>query len=150
MSENLRQQLSEHLPPLDQIGFVVRDADAAVRQYEPLIGAFEVAQYDLKDVVYRGRKVDCTLKIAIGKSGDTEVEFIEVVRGETYHNEFLERGGDGPHHIRFTVPDLDATQAKLEQLGLTAVFGQRFAPGLAFVYLEDNRGRVVEIYENNL
>ncbi len=144
------EDLSPLLPPVDQVGFVVRDVDAAVKLYEPLVGEFEVAQYDMEDVDYRGRKASCTLKIAIAKSGQTEIELIEVVRGEAYHNEFLERGGDGPHHIRFTVDSLDATQSVLAERGLKPVYGKRFAPDLAFVYLEDERGRVVELFENNL
>jgi len=142
--------LSDRLPPIDQIGYVVRDVDAAIAQFEPIFGKFEVAQYDLEDVDYRGRKASCTLKIAIAKSGDTEIELIEVVGGDAYHNEFLERGGDGPHHIRFTVDNLADTQAELEAHGLKPVFGKTFAPGLAFVYLEDANGRVVELFENNL
>jgi catechol 2,3-dioxygenase-like lactoylglutathione lyase family enzyme len=135
------------LPPIDQIGFVVRDVDATLTQYKPLFGAFEVAQYDLDDVDYRGRNVRCTLKIATANSAGVEIEFIEVIDGEAYHREFLDQGRDGPHHIRFTVPDLDATRAQLAARGWNPVFGKRFSPDLAFVYLEDDRGRVVELFE---
>lgn len=136
------------LPPLDQIGFVVRDVDAAIRQYEPLVGKFDVAQYDLHDVDYRGRQVSCRLKIAIARSGDIEIELIEVVSGEAYHREFLDQGRDGPHHVRFRIDDLEAKQAELERFGLKRVFGKRFAPGLAFAYLEDPQGRVIELFES--
>jgi methylmalonyl-CoA/ethylmalonyl-CoA epimerase len=135
------------LPPIDQIGFVVRDVDAAVRQYRPLIGKFDVVQYDLDDVDYRGRKASCTLKIATARSGELEIELIEVIAGEAYHREFLDRGGDGPHHVRFPIDDLDAAVASLEPLGFERVFGKRFGPGLAFAYLEDESGRVIELFE---
>ncbi len=136
------------LPPIDQIGFVVRDLDAAVEQYEPLVGTFDVAQYDMDDVDYRGRSTSCTLKIAIARSGDLEFELIEVVAGEAYHREFLDQGRDGPHHIRFPTKDLDGDVAKLEPIGFKRVYGKRFAPGLAFAYLEDDRGRVIELFES--
>lgn len=135
------------LPPVDQIGFVVRDVDATVAQFQPLFGPFAVTQYDLDDVEYRGRTVRCTLKIATATSGGVEIEFIEVIDGDAFHREFLDHGRDGPHHIRFTVPDLDATQAQLATSGWNPVFGKRFAPGLAFVYLEDQRGRIIELFE---
>lgn len=141
------QSVAATLPPLDQIGFVVRDVDAAIRQYQPLIGSFAVAQYDLEDVDYRGRKASCTLKIATARSGDIEIELIEVIAGEAYHREFLDQGRDGPHHVRFPVDDLDAVQADLEARGFARVFGKRFGPGLAFAYLEDDRGRVIELFE---
>lgn len=136
------------LPPIDQIGFVVRDVDAAVRQYEPLVGKFDVAQYDMDEVDYRGRKVSCTLKIATAKSGELEIELIEVVGGDAYHCEFLDQGRDGPHHVRFPVDDLDAALAAIQPLGFEPVFGKRFAPGLAFAYLEDSDGRVIELFES--
>jgi len=142
MSDLLRM-----LPPVDQIGFVVHDVDAAVARFQPLFGPFAVTQYHLDDVEYRGRVVRCTLKIATAQSAGVEIEFIEVIDGDAYHREFLDQGRDGPHHIRFTVPDLEATQAQLAASGWNPVFGKRFAPGLAFVYLEDDRGRVVELFE---
>lgn len=135
------------LPPIDQVGYVVRDVDAAVRQYQPLVGNFEIARYDLTDVDYRGRNASCTLKIATARSGNLEIELIEVVDGVSYHREFLDQGRDGPHHVRFPVDDLDAAQVRLEDLGFTRVFGKRFAPGLAFAYLEDDSGRVIELFE---
>ncbi len=146
--DNPNQDLQTLLAPIDQIGFVVRDVDAAVRLYEPLLGKFDVAQYDMEDVDYRGRSVSCTLKIAIAKSGSLEIELIEVVSGDAYQSEFLDQGRDGPHHIRFPVENLDAARDKLEPLGFETVFGKRFAPGLAFAYLEDGNGRVIELFES--
>jgi hypothetical protein len=127
----------------------VRSVDEAVARFEPLVGKFDIFTYDLEDVDYRGRKADCTLKIAIGHSGPLEIEFIEVVKGDAIHSEFLEKGCQGPHHIRFTIDDLEAGIALLAVHGLRPVFQKRFAPGLAFAYLEDGNGSIVELFENN-
>lgn len=143
-----RSGLSAHLPPMDQVGFVVRQIDEALPRFRPLVGDFQVVTYELQDVDYRGRSANCTLKIATARSGAIEIELIEVLGGETIHSEFLAKGGSGPHHIRFPVDDLEAGIARLAPHGLRAVFRKRFAPGLAFAYLEDDEGQLVELFEN--
>lgn len=143
-----RELIAALLPPLDQVGYVVPSVDEAVKVFAPLVGAFQVATYELRDVDYRGRSADCTLKIATALSGAIEIEIIEVLDGEAIHSEFLAAGGVGPHHIRFPVDDLEAGIALLAPHGLRPAFRKRFAPGLAFAYLEDERGRIVELFEN--
>ena len=43
------------LPPIDQVGFVVRDARATARAWEPFFGAFEFLDSPMKGVTYRGK-----------------------------------------------------------------------------------------------
>jgi catechol 2,3-dioxygenase-like lactoylglutathione lyase family enzyme len=143
-----RNDLAALLPAIDQVGFVVRSIDEALPRFRPLVGEFQVATYDLHGVDYRGRSADCTLKIGTARSGSIEIELIEVLGGDAIHSEFLAKGGSGPHHIRFPVGDLEAGIALLAPHGLRAVFRKRFAPGLAFAYLEDDEGRIIELFEN--
>lgn len=145
-----RSEIAALLPPMDQVGFVVRKVDEAVPRFRPLVGDFQVATYDLHDVDYRGRTANCTLKIATAQSGAIEIELIEVVGGDAIHSEFLARGESTPHHIRFPIDDLEAGIAMLAPHGLRAVFRKRFAPGLAFAYLENETGQLIELFENRL
>ena len=133
--------------PLDQIGFVVRDAHRAVAAYAPAFGAFKVSDAELHDVDYRGQQVDCRLRIATARSGPVEIELIELVAGDAIYREFLDQGREGPHHVRFPVEDLDASVALAEAAGLHPVFGKRFSPTVAFVYLEAPDGTLFELLE---
>lgn len=136
------------LPPIDQVGYVVRSLDDTTRRYAPLFGPFTFMDSPLRAVLYRGEPADVNLRIAYGSAGSVEMEFIEVLSGASPHAEFLAAGREGIHHIRYRVPDCDATIAALR--------GEGFAPiwyhdlGFAkFAYLEhaSRDGVLIELLE---
>lgn len=135
------------LPPLDQVGFVVRDVEATMAVYEPLFGPFTVMETELVDADYRGREVTCKLKIATGHSGTVEIELIEMVDGEGVYGEFLDAGREGPHHIRFRIDNLDEAIGEVAKEGFSPVFSKRFSPEIAFAYVEGADGMLFEFLE---
>ena len=82
MDHTIREKLD--LPPIDQVGFVVRDMDAAIAMYEPLFGPFSTMDSGEFEYDYRGRKDTSSLKLAFGRSGDLEIELIQWVSGGTH------------------------------------------------------------------
>jgi catechol 2,3-dioxygenase-like lactoylglutathione lyase family enzyme len=124
------------LPPADQIGFVVRNLDAAMAMYDPLFGPFSTMDGSVKAVTYRGRTEDAGLKIAFGRSGDLEIELIEWVSGHSPHREFIERGREGMHHLRFRVDDADHWIEKVKSAGYEAIWYKRYSADTTFAYLE--------------
>lgn len=140
-----------NLGPIDQVAYVVEDLDRALPHYAALFGPFNVNEYALQGLLSRGTSIDCRLKIATSQSGPIEIELIQVVEGETLHSEHLRRHGEGLHHVRFRVDDVDATLAALTQAGYEALLYKRFTPTLAFAYLAtpDVQGRsVIELFES--
>jgi catechol 2,3-dioxygenase-like lactoylglutathione lyase family enzyme len=138
------------LGPIDQVAYVVADLDRALPRYAALYGPFEVATSPLPDCTIRGRTADCVLKLAVNRSGPVEIELIEVVEGETTHSEHLAAHGEGLHHVRFRVDDLDAKLGELEDAGYTTVLQKRFGPTVAFAYLEAPEalgGSVIELLQ---
>lgn len=138
------------LGPVDQVSYVVEDMERSLPRYEALYGPFDVGVAPLPDCTIRGRSADCTLKVAVNRSGPVEIELIQVLDGETTHREHLRRHGEGLHHVRFRVAALDTKLAELEREGFTTVFYKRFGPTVAFAYLEAPRelgGSVVELLE---
>jgi catechol 2,3-dioxygenase-like lactoylglutathione lyase family enzyme len=136
------------LPPIDQVGYVVRDLDATTRRYERLFGPFSFMESPLTGVLYRGKPADVNLRIAYGSAGDIEMEFIAVVSGASPHAEFLAAGREGIHHVRYRVTNCDAA--------IAALGGEGFAPiwyhdmGFAkFAYLEhaSRDGVLIELLE---
>ena len=67
------------LGPLDQVSYVVADLDRSLPCYEALYGPFEVGEAPLHDCRIRGRSADCTLKVAVNRSGPVEIELIAEV-----------------------------------------------------------------------
>ena len=145
MSESLSGELG--LPPIDQVAYVVRDLDRAIERFAPLFGPISTMEIDLEGTLYRGRKSDVSLKLGFGRSGPIEIELIQVVSGESPHTEFLEKHGDGPHHVRCIVPELDPLLKKAEQKGFETIwYHQMPGDGMRFVYLE-REGTVLELIE---
>ena len=105
MNTNLPKELN--LPPVNQVGFVVKDLDKALEFYQPLFGDFTVMDASDMEWDYRGRPEVSSLRIAFGNSGDVEIELIQWIAGETPHKEFLEAGHEGMHHLRFVVDNVE-------------------------------------------
>lgn len=124
------------LPPIDQIGFVVRNLADAMRRYDALFGPFHTMDGSVQGALFRGQQKDATLEIAFGRSGDLEIELIEWQGGESPHSEFIQAGFEGMHHVRFRVDDTDAWIEKLATVGYTPYWYKRWCADTVFAYLE--------------
>ncbi len=139
------------LPPVEQIGIVVRNVDQAVEFFTSVFGwgPFQIRESEMKGFTYDGRRGDCRLKMAFARSGDIEIELIEVLEGETPHTDFLRRHGEGMQHLRFRVDDFDGMIAALAKKGVEPLWSQRFPGIAAFAYMkaEKTSGLMVELFE---
>jgi len=138
-----------NLPPVSQVGFVVKDMDKALKLYEPLFGSFTVMDATDMEWDYRGKPEMSSLKLAFGKSGDVEIELIEWICGETPHKEFLDAGREGMHHLRFMVDNVEEKVKEAEAYGYQEIWYKRFGEGLAASYLErEGDPLILEFFEN--
>lgn len=139
------------LPPVNQLGFVVKDIKKAIALYEPLFGPFTEMDAPDMEWEYRGQPETSSLKLAFGNSGDVEIELIEWVSGGTPHKEFIDAGREGMHHLRFVVDNLEEKVAEAENHGYRQIWYKRFGEGLAASYLErEGDTLILEFFENKL
>jgi methylmalonyl-CoA/ethylmalonyl-CoA epimerase len=137
------------LGAIDQISFAVASVDDAVPRYTAMFGGpFAVVDVPGMEVVCRGRPSTASLRLAFGRSGDIEVELVEVVSGPWPTLDWLETHGEGLHHLRYPVNDCDASRAAMEEAGF-AVSLQGGAGGVSFAYLESPllNGLTVELIQ---
>ena len=149
--------MSEHpmpavrLPPVEQIGIVVKDLDRAVEYYSSVFGwgPFQIREIEMDGFTYRNRQGNCRLKMAFANSGPVEIELIEVLEGETPHTEFLRQKGEGLHHLRFRVEDFDTILRTLAGNDVEPVFHQVFPGITAFAYLDTDKigGVIFELFQ---
>lgn len=132
--ENFYKSLG--LPPIDQIGFVVRDIEAWIERYDALFGPFSRMDGSVQAVNYRGRVEDVKLALAFGRSGSLEIEFIEWQGGHSPHREFIELGREGMHHVRFRVDDCDAWIEKMKAVGFKPIWYKVWSEDTVFTYME--------------
>lgn len=147
MNTDVREALD--LPPVNQIGFVVKDLAKALELYNPLFGPFTVMDAADMEWDYRGTPETSSLKIAFAKSGDVEIELIEWVCGKTPHKEFLDAGHEGMHHLRFIVDNVEQKVLEAAACGYQQIWYKRFGEGLAAAYLErEGDPLILEFFEN--
>ncbi len=110
------------------IGLVVEDVEKTAGQYEKIfgMGPWTIATYDLPDITYRGRKTKAVVKAGIAYVGDTFIELVEVLEGETPHTEFFSAKGAGVQHVAFPVEDMEATMLELRVHGIEPIMEYKF------------------------
>lgn len=102
------------LPPVYQLGYVVSDIERAREYYESIFGTgpfSQVIDVDMDGAILRGKPVDTKIKVAFVQSGDVQIELIQPVEGKNLYTEFLEKRGEGIHHLAYQVEDMAAMKA---------------------------------------
>lgn len=82
---------------IDHIGVAVKSIDERLNFYRDLLGFEVVKTEELPD---RG------LKVAFVKVGDTRIELLEPLGEGSQISKFLEKKGEGIHHMAFHVDDV--------------------------------------------
>ncbi len=97
---------------IDHVAIVVRDLDASLGFYRDMLGITpsKVIDFPQEDI-----------KIAflpMGGPGGSEIELLEPTGGETGVARFLEKRGEGLHHICLEVEDIERALAELQAGGV--------------------------------
>ena len=129
--------------PVDHVGIAVHDLDRACDQYRALLGA-EVAGREV--VAAQGVEV-----VFLELPGDTRLELITPIDEDSPIARFLEKRGEGMHHICILVGDIDAALAALagEEVPLVDTTPRVGAEGarIAFLHPSALGGVLLELKE---
>jgi len=132
---------------VDHVGIVTADTAAATALYTSL---FNLRAESSIDSEREGVRITF-LRPADAAPEATTVELIEPTRTDTGVARYLEKRGEGQHHVCFEVDDLAAEITRLSELGYEVLDKEprRGAHGerLAFVHPRSARGVLVELYE---
>ena len=117
------------LGPQTQLGFVVRDLDAAVRHWIEVLGIGPFLFLDKgtgrppNPSFFRGNRVVVELRLAFGFVGDVQIELIEQVNdAPSPYREFLAQGREGLQHLGYWVHDYDDARQRVEAAGYEPEF----------------------------
>jgi methylmalonyl-CoA/ethylmalonyl-CoA epimerase len=97
-------QIRNMLLQVDHIGIAVADLDAANALYTTLLG---VQPYKAEEVASEG------VMTSFFKTGETKIELLGATRPDSPIAKYLEKKGQGLHHIAFEVADIYAEMARL-------------------------------------
>lgn len=145
------------LTQVNQIALVVRDLDAAMRQYwEKLgVGPWKVYTYGpplVRDMMYRGRRQDHRMRIALAQVGPLMLELIQPLSDGNIYVEHLDRKGEGLHHLGVFVSSLDEAVAEAGRQGFSVLqtgrgYGRLGDGGYAYLDTESALGVIMELIE---
>ena len=129
---------------------IVRDMNEAIKFYETLgIGPFPPTigpeGVPLSGQTVRGKQSDYTmdLRYAKGGVGGLNFELVQPLEGESIYKEFLEKKGEGVHHLAFVVDDLDKEIAEMAERGFKVIQTGQTARGKFAYFDTDAVGGVV-------
>lgn len=124
---------------IHHIGIAVRSLDEALKFYSETLGLPVQASATVEE---QG------VKAALLTIGESEIELLEPLSPESPVGRFLERKGEGLHHICFQTPDVDAELEGLKAKGVQLI-DQKPRRGLAgmiyFLHPKASRGVLVEL-----
>jgi len=93
---------------IEHIGIAVRDMAQSEMIFEKLLGS---ASYKRETVESEG------VTTSFFQAGDSKVELLEATRADGVIAKFIEKKGEGIHHIAFEVADIEAEMKRLEGEG---------------------------------
>jgi len=127
---------------IEPIGIAVASLDEAIPFYENILGLKCYAIEEVKD-----QKV----KTAFFKIGQTKIELLESTDPEGPVGKFIEKKGQGVHHIAFAVNGLESVLPELEEKGVKLIdkTPRRGAEGLniGFLHPKSTFGVLTELCE---
>jgi methylmalonyl-CoA/ethylmalonyl-CoA epimerase len=129
---------------IEHIGIAVANLDEAIIFYEKILG---LTCYKIEEVP------DQKVKTAFFLVGETKLELLESTDKEGPVGKFIERKGEGIHHIAFSVKNIVEELQNADKMGVKLIDSapRKGADGLdiAFLHPKSTYGVLIELCENN-
>lgn len=132
-----------HLNKIEHIGIAVRDLETSNDLFSKL---FDKSHYKTEAVESEG------VKTSFFESGPNKIELLQATNPESPIAKFIEKRGEGIHHIAFAVEDIEAEIERLqgEGFGLIHKVPKRGADNklIAFLHPKSTNGVLIELCQD--
>ena len=124
----------------EHIGIAVKDLATSVPLFEKL----------LNSQCYKTETVESEqVNTAFFKTGETKIELLESAAENGVISRFIEKKGEGIHHIAFEVADIEAEMKRLQEAGFV-LLNEKPKPGadnklVCFLHPKGTNGVLVEL-----
>lgn len=128
---------------VEHIGIAVKSLETAIPVYETLLGTH----------CYKKEEVPSeNVATAFFQKGETKIELLESLDPQGVIARFIEKKGEGIHHIAFEVADIYQEMARLKEQGFTLLMEEpkRGADNklICFVHPKSAHGVLVELCQS--
>ena len=129
-------------PSIHHIAIVVRNLDAALALYRDTLGL---------EMTERREAPDEGVEIAFLPAGEGKIELLRPLDAESGAARFLEKRGEGLHHVCLLVEDVEAAMERLRAAGARLLSGEprtdEHGTRYVFVHPKSTHGVLLELYE---
>jgi len=125
---------------IEHIGIAVKDLDASNRLFSKLLGK---PHYKIEEVASEG------VNTSFFQVGENKIELLEATKPDSPIAKFIEKKGEGIHHIAFDVTDIHAEIARLKDEGFIVLneIPKKGADNkqVAFLHPKSTNGVLIEL-----
>jgi methylmalonyl-CoA epimerase len=126
---------------IDHLGIAVRSLDKALEFYRDQLGL---------DVSVRETVDKEKVHVAMLPAGEPRIELLEPAEADSVIGKFIEKRGEGLHHVAIRVPDLNASVERLKAAGARLLNEPRAGAGghiYVFVHPSSTGGVLLELIQ---
>ncbi|MCB9248830.1 MAG: methylmalonyl-CoA epimerase, partial [Ignavibacteriales bacterium] len=128
---------------IEHIGIAVKNLDESIKYYEDVLG---LKCYSIEEVT------DQKVKTAFFKVGQTKIELLESTQEDGPIGKFIEKKGEGIHHLAFHVKNIENALDEANSKGIRLIDEKprKGAEGLniAFLHPKSTNGVLTEFCED--
>lgn len=126
---------------INHVAIVVKDIDESLKFWATALG---LELHHVEDVPSQASKV------AFIPVGESEIELVQPTTEDSGMAAYLEKRGEGMHHLCIEVDDIEAKMQELKESGIRLINDvPQLLPGrkMAFIHPKSASGVLVELYE---
>jgi methylmalonyl-CoA/ethylmalonyl-CoA epimerase len=135
------------LTRIDHVGIACRDLASSIAFYEASMGLTVVSREVNESQGVR----EAMLQVADGPAGASYVQLLEPLGPDTPVGRFLERRGEGVHHIGYGVADITAALTSIGASGVRLIDSRprhgSMGASIAFLHPADMGGVLTELVQ---
>jgi len=128
---------------IEHIGIAVKDINHSKQIFEDILGS---PAYKTEIVESEG------VSTSFFKVGPNKIELLEATREDSPIAKFIEKKGEGIHHIAFSVEDVDAEIKRLQEKGYRLINETPKAGAdnkrIAFMHPKSSNGVLIELCQD--
>jgi methylmalonyl-CoA epimerase len=141
-----------------QVGFIVKDVAKAKKKWAKFFGVKEpplvdAGDYEITQTKYKGKaapRASCTMAF-FDAGPNMQIELIQPNGEKSTWQEFLDKHGEGIHHIAFKVKGMDKVIKQAEDFGIKLVQRGKYGDASGeYAYLDGTKDLkcIVELLES--
>ena len=129
---------------IDHIGIAVKDLEEAISIYTDILGL----EFKGTGTIEEQKIIHATFLV-----GGVKIELVQPTHPDSPMGKFLEKRGEGMHHIAFRVENIDESLKELSAKGVNLIDkkARTGADGakIAFIHPGDTKGVLIELVERD-